>query len=129
MITARAAFCLFSTPLSNKILILYHASSEPIWFPVSNFILPFFVRTATPMRSQSGSVAATRSAFSFSASSTAMVNASPYSGFDDYAAGSVQWRVNNPQRFRLANHSRIEDQRFEAAHIGLVDILSDNRHF
>src|SRR6185369_1295045 len=49
--------------------------------------------------------------------------------FDDYAAGSVQRRVNNPQRFRLANHSRVEDQRFEPAHISLVDILSDNRHF
>jgi hypothetical protein len=38
--------------LSNNVLILYHASSEPIW-SVSNFILPFLARTATPMRSQS----------------------------------------------------------------------------
>src|SRR5437763_15155070 len=48
---------------------------------------------------------------------------------DDHAAGSMQWRVNNPQRFRFASHSGIEDERFEPVHISLVDVLSDNRHF
>src|ERR1700749_1804969 len=49
--------------------------------------------------------------------------------FDDHAAGPVQWRINNPQRFCLANYSRIEDQRFEPSHVCLVNILSDHRHF
>ena len=44
-------------------------------------------------------------------------------------AGSMQRRVNNPQRFRLANHTRVEDQRFEPVHVSLVDILSDHGHF
>src|SRR5213075_2798717 len=41
----------------------------------------------------------------------------------------MQWRVNNPQAFRLANYSRIEDQRFEPVHVSLIDILSDHGHF
>ena len=41
----------------------------------------------------------------------------------------MQWRVNDPERFRFANHLRIENQCFEPPHVNLIDVLPDHRHF
>ena len=49
--------------------------------------------------------------------------------FDDYAAGSVERGVDNPQRFRLADNLWIENQCFEPLHVRLIDFLAEHCHF
>jgi len=41
----------------------------------------------------------------------------------------MERRVNDPQRFRFANHLRIENQCLKASHVGLIDVLPDRAHF
>ena len=48
--------------------------------------------------------------------------------FDDYAPGSVERRVDDSQRFCLANHLGIENECFEALHVRVVDVFPDRRH-
>ncbi|MNE64647.1 hypothetical protein D3C80_1600680 [compost metagenome] len=58
-----------------------------VWFPFNKIILPSLLRTATPKRSQSGSVPTTISEFVLSAKASAIVKASGSSGFGDLTVG------------------------------------------
>src|SRR5437879_2003646 len=41
----------------------------------------------------------------------------------------MQWRVNDPQRFRFANHSWIQNQRIKPPHVCMIDVPANRRHF
>ncbi len=108
-ITPRLRFSALRIPCRRSVVARYHAISEPIWLPVSSRIAPAASRTATPIRSQSGSVATTRSACCSRASAIASVSASAFSGFGLFTVGkrpsnaacsatSENW---NPSRVRI----------------------------
>ncbi len=75
-------------PCSLYFTSRYSAISEPIWLPVRSSIAPERPRTATPIRSQSGSVAITTSHFALSAVATAIASASAFSGLGDLTVGN-----------------------------------------
>ena len=62
-----------------------------VWFPFNNLIFPSKSRTATPNRSESGSVPTTISAPIFSANAIAIDNASGSSGFGETDYEGYVW--------------------------------------
>src|SRR5439155_20272873 len=48
---------------------------------------------------------------------------------DNHSPGSVKRRVNDTQRFCLANNLRIENQRLEPLHVRFIDFFSERRDF
>ena len=110
--TAFFLFFSFRMPRSNIVLMRYQPISEPVWLPVSRVILPRSSRTPTPMRSQSGSVPITMSAFFSFASSTAIASAGAFSGFGDSTVGKRPSKTScsgtvkklKPSFFRMTRH-------------------------
>ena len=48
---------------------------------------------------------------------------------DNHSPGSVKRRVNDTERFCLANNLRIENQRLEPLHVRFIDFFSERRDF
>ena len=102
-------------PLAFIRSIRYAAINEPIWFPVISSYSPAELRRATPIRSASGSVATTKSAFSFFACSIPSASASPFSGLGDFTVGNLPspfscegtMEADTPADFNIAGTIRI----------------------